>query len=728
MTPLSLGDVFPAVSAFGGDDVHRLVGTIEPTASVEELPAELLLAEWLSDGRLMPPITARLAIAVLEHTELSATSLLHLTPDLVRATARIRETAGLSEASVSRIGPDAATRWNVFDMSPGESEARWGRSVAMELTAAAIREAARQAFALKPAASAEATDVATALAVISDWAVGELGLQHLGDALDAARADVHAPQQVRRALAVLEGIDLTALATPAAGVYDVRAALRRLLDVDQRSRIVLERRVYAGPKKQTLDELGRALNVTRERIRQIEVQLLKGIAERLQDEQFDVVHRTAARLRADIGECRRLSDVPDRAAWALDLREAPSSEHAVHARFLFEHAGPWRVHDGWLLHRDSADLPTQTQDALDERLADGPIPEEEAFAILTSYGVPTSDTADWLRVVCSCRVIDGQVIQWRGSMADKAAAILALRGEPLTPDEFIDVMGPDTNQRSMVGQIQGDRRFLRRGLKLYGLRQWGGEEYTTIKEEIEQEIERQGGAASLDHLIRTLCSQFGVAETSVRAYAADAPFVRTADGRIAVGASEVRYERRAIEDCRGCFRVGNQWAWRVVVDGEILRGSGRPLPTGVLQSIGMRPGDVRHMNTPAGDVMLRYSRQATIGSLRRAAIQLDCTEGDRLFVVLRSDDELDFSAVRSDDVATASGLDRVAKEVGAAAGDDPTVATARALGLPPDEYQLSAIRRRLRARKEHELLELVPDADDAAADDGLLDELIGLGE
>ena len=239
---------------------------------------------------------------------------------------------------------------------------------------------------------------------------------------------------------------------------------------------------------------------------------------------------------------------------------------------------------------------------------------------------------------------------WHGSMADKASAILDVRGEPLTPEELAEALGGAVNSRSMLNQIQSDERFMRRGLKLYGLRRWGGEEYTTIKEEIEQEIARQGGACSLEHLIEALCSQFGVSESSVRAYAADAPFVKTPQGMITVGEGPTRFTDRAIEDCRGCFRLGTKWAWRVIVDSEVLRGSGRLVPTGFLQSIGMRPGDVRQMLSPVGEVMLRYGRQSTVGSLRRAAMEQGCVEGDRLFVILETEASLRFHAVHVSEI------------------------------------------------------------------------------
>ena len=726
MAVATIGDVFPAIGRFAAADLGLHGRDAEP--SLDELPASVLSSEWLSGGRLMPPITSRLVPLILDDEPLRRQQYQDIFPDLGRSTRPLASTSGLGQTLAKRLSEIPGARWQSSGLSPAVVESEWGRSAALELTTAAIREAVAQGETLSSLPRQHPTGIRSAISAIADWAAGEMGLTHLGSALAAARDDAHVPPEVRQALAVVDATPLGDVTTGFGGPYDVSAALRQLLRFDARSGVVLEHRVYAGKTKETLDEIGQRLKVTRERVRQIEVHLRKQIAIRLESQEYDVVRRAAARLRDRVGDCRRIATLPDDAAWALDLEQAPSEERAFHSRFLMQLCGPWHEYEAWLLHDSCRALPSLSRKALDERAAEGPIPEAEALDVLGELGVPEEDRPEWLAVVCHCRVIDGQAIRWRGSLADKSAAVLAMRGEPLTSDELAAILGPDTNYRSMIGQVQGDDRFMRRALKLYGLRSWGGEEYTTIKEEIEQEIARQGGAASLEHLIETLCTQFGVSEASVRAYASAAPFVRTEEGTIAVGAGATTYERRLVEDCRGCFRTGTHWAWRVIVDREILRGSGRPLPAAVLQSIGMRPGDVRQMATPAGEIMLRYGRQPTVGSLRRAAMHVGCGDGDRLFVVLHSEDQLDFMAVHLQDIQSRTGVDRLAAEAGVTETDDSIAAVAHALGLPPDEYRSDAIKRRLRARREHDLLELAPDSGSTAADDDLLDELIGLGE
>ena len=728
MIGATVSDVVPGIEALAFSDRSELLEPDLVGVVLEELPATVLVREWANGDRLMAPILSRVARAVVECEPLCLTPVTSLLPDLAYS-ANLLNLAGAVDVDGSRDG-DLPSHWRDLSITPLQAREVLGTPAALLLVAGAVREATCLALRLAdmPRLSTAPPGFVGACASIADWAVGERGLERFGDALVAARAATDLPRDIERALTALDGVPLERLVTGSAWLYDPVAAMARVLDFDQRRFMLISRRIYAGQERQTLDQLARELNVTRERVRQIEGQVAEQIAERLEEPANGAVHRAAARLREEVGICRRMTELPRVAAVGIDALAPQSSEDQLYCRALMKMAGPWVPHKSWLLRGDHADLPQRTRDSLVSALASGPVPEREALAALAEHGIPEIDCSDWLRDVGRCHVLDGQVVDWSGSMADKAMEVLNVRGEPLSGAEIAAALGPDVNFRSMINQIQPDDRFMRRGLKRYGLRRWGGEEYTTIKDEIEQEIERRGGAASVEDLVETLCAQFGVSESSVRAYASDAPFERNSQGLIVIATGPAQYERHAIEDTRGCFRVGTDWAWRLVVDSEVLRGSGRPIPLAVVQTAGLEPGDRHVMATPVGDVLIRYGRQPTIGSLRRAALHVAAHEGDRLFVVLRGTAALEFQLVTAAEIERATGLERLALEVGAKGAEDLTRGVAQALGLPPDEYGVPAIRRRLRARREPELLDLLPDASPEAVDVGLLDELIGLGE
>lgn len=723
---ITLVDVVPAIASCEGEDLPGLVAlTGLPPEALGGVPADLLVREGIVGGRLVPPLTAALASDLMATDRFSRVALGSLLPDLPRCANEPGPDVPSDE--LEEVIGRPVRQWSdldgirLRDLLGAVSDASGAEAV----LAWTIREAAAVGLRLALPGGPLARKVDASLRLLASWGLGEMRLTRYEELWDALEREPVRPSEIDEAWERVRKAGLTEFGGVLIEQFDLLAALRRLLDFTPRELLVVESRIYPGSSRRTLDDLGTELNVSRERIRQIEDQLKKKVASLLASDDLGVVKRAAERLKREVGACVRVEGAPEQVRWALGWTDAPSPEHRLHARVLASLAGPFELREPWILRAPSSELESLTRDRILEMVEDGPIPVDEANAALAEVGVPASEHAQWLREMCRCREIDGLVVAWTGSLADKAVRILELRGEPLSPEELAHAIGPDTNLRSLTGQIQGDPRFLRRGLKLYGLSLWGGEEYTTIQDEIAQEIERQGGAASMQHLVETLCAQFGVAASSVRAYASDPPFVRSATGLVAVANAEVRVVWTPIEDTRGCFRVGTHWSLRVLVDGEILRGSGRSIPPGVLQHLGMRPQDRRYLSTPVGDLLVNYGRQATIGSLRRAAQSLDCVEGDLLFVVLASDGAAEFRAVRRDRLDKLEGMERLAAEVGAAEAEEPIAAVSYALGLPSDEYRLDAVRRRLRARKETDLLAFVPADRDHTSDEDILQDLLG---
>lgn len=600
---ITLADVLPAIASCEREDLPGVVALTGLTPeALEGLSADLLVREGLVDGRLTPPLTAALASDLVAVDRFSEVALGSLLPDLPRCASEPGPALPLDdiEAVIGR----PARQWSdlagirLRDLQGIASDAS-GEAAVLAWT---IREAAAVGLRLALPGAPAFRRIDASLRLLASWGLGEMRLTRYEELLDALARESVRPTEVDDAWERVRRAGLTDFGGVLVERFDLVAALRRLLSFTPRELLVVESRIYSGPSRRTLDDLGTELNVSRERIRQIEDELKKKIVSLLASDELGVVKRAAERLRREMGVCVRAEVAPEMARLALGLAKGPSPEHRLHARVIVSLAGPFELREPWILRAPSFELELVTRERILQMVEGGPIPVEEANAALAELGVPEPEHAQWLREMCRCRAVDGLVMAWTGSMVDKAVRILELRGEPLSPVELAEAIGPDTNLRSLTGQIQGDRRFLRRGLKLYGLSVWGGEEYTTIQDEIAQEIDRQGGTASMEHLVETLCAQFGVAASSVRAYASEPPFVRSANGLVAVANAEMRVAGTPIEDTRGCFRIGTHWSLRVVVDSEILRGSGRPIPPGVLQHLGLRPQDRRYLSTPVGDL------------------------------------------------------------------------------------------------------------------------------
>lgn len=563
------------------------------------------------------------------------------------------------------------------------------------------------------------------LGVIAAWAAAERGLCALSEAVVAARQETLVPSEVRDALRTLDMHDLAGIGQAFLDDYSAHAAFRRVRSlIDERSWAVFaERRLAAqlATPARSLDELGRGLGVSRERVRQLERGAEDTIRDAVVRRENAVLVRGAQALKNQ-GAVLRL----DALGTEAELRNELEAEAGVPRLFLLWLAGPYRQTDGWLIFGTAA---ADTLALLDELTATGPVQFEDARPRLRELGLPDDLQLAWVAELGRHKVIDGKLVPWHGTLLDKAEVVLMLHGEPMTPEALHEAIPEATSARGLVGRIQSDSRFLRRGLKHYGLAAWGGEEYTTIADEIEEEIERQGGAASLEHLVEVLPQTFGVSAGSVQSYALGPRFERGGDGLIRMRSRPADLGAHArIEETKRCYRLPTGWAYRVTVTSETLRGSGCPLPFGVAGHLELRPGEQVVLTSQSGEVRFSWPNiQPAIGSIRRIAEAAAAAEGDYLFLVFLPGHKLDVQLVRAADRDGASGLARLRLEVGSTQdADDPRAAVAAALGLEVGAGA-TEIRRRLRARGEEELADLMPHDEAPAADDATLQALADLG-
>ena len=162
----------------------------------------------------------------------------------------------------------------------------------------------------------------------------------------------------------------------------------------------------------------------------------------------------------------------------------------------------------------------------------------------------------------------------------------------------------------------------------------------------------------LKHLCSVLAARYGVAESSVRVYAAAPIFARTASGAITLRPDGVPFE---FDDdpatSSACFRHEDHWSLRMPVTSDLLRGSGRSIPTQFAAYLGCQPGRNKELATAWGDVRVAWPLATpwpSIGSIRPALAATDAEEADILFLCYdpRSE-ELDLRVIKR---ATDGGL------------------------------------------------------------------------
>lgn len=345
-------------------------------------------------------------------------------------------------------------------------------------------------------------------------------------------------------------------------------------------------------------------------------------------------------------------------------------------------------------------------------------PGESAVALLQElFGDLriSDDLRSALRQMLDVREICGHIIYWGGSLADKAVAVLSIKGEPMMMDEIHEALGFHVNPRSMAGQVQQEQRIMRRGKSTYGLREWGGEEYSGIAEELEQAIERAGGSVDLEAVVESFVRQFGISAQSVRSYAAGRGFVKGPDGKLRLrGAQDDERPFRSLpmETTPAVYLIDELWHLRIEVDSEVMRGSGRPIRSSIALAAGLEPDLRLGFDYDGTTVVFSWAgTQPNLGSVRGVAGHHGCGDGDLLFLPLGGPEPRRCHVVHWDERVREQGLSRLVIEMGqdpdGADDDRPSTAVLAALGLPAGGDWVDVIDR-VRDRQDVHLLEHVP--------------------
>ena len=714
-------------------------GPASSRQTVSELAA-LIRASSDGAGAPEPDTDAFRAIGELALEMHSGTSFADLFPELAAARARIDDNAVVS----TRLS-NVLRRWHGFEWggylpatprdfisrnncgirSLGEILYLAATSRPSSTVAAPIPEEARDGGPDHPAPSAppelerghatratvrgsEADEVVTALRNVLAWATWERGCVTMREALDLVDREDQLPRQVAEAAAALADTDLRIWSLAMSAPFDINAEIASMYEsLPEGMRLVADRRLLALASPATLEEVARGYGTSRERIRQLEVELEKSLKERLAGSSH-AAGRAAARLRRHLGSA---SQVDSATATDSPLEELGLKVSDPAALVLLWLAGPYEVRGDWLILRPARLAIDETKQILRMATANGPAPMSVVEAALEVYGVPRGQIREWIVSVSSFRIEDDLILAWGGSMADKAVAILAIEKKPMTAEELHSRIGPSASLRGLTNQLSAEHRIKRTGVRHFGLRDWDHDEYTGVADEIEQEIGRQGGAATLDHLVSYVSETYGVAPASIRTYAAGPRFQRNEQGLVTVASTLApRSRTREPHEARNVVRHGSRWAWRQRVNADLLRGSGFPISTALADVVGLAPMETRVLQLADGQLQLSWlSNQPTCGSVRTSLTQVQAADGDLCFIAIDAGGAA-LSYVRRGDIEAEQGLDRLALELGLAK-EAGLEGVAWALGLE-ETASTASVSRRLLARGEADLAALL------SADDG----------
>lgn len=474
-----------------------------------------------------------------------------------------------------------------------------------------------------------AVQVLHAVRLLASWASCERGTIQLGDLLIGTTPGL--PVDVEQALSSAGVIAVAQLAYPDLAEVDLGQLCEDMLDcLPADRRLVAERRLLVL-KPDTLEQVGEALGLTRERARQIQLKAREQLTELLADDSCRPLRWRAATLSAALGAAVPSSSL----IVAQALKEAAGK--VVHSErlvaVLLYLAGPYRTQDGWMIRLAGAIPPIN--DLLAAMGSNRSISAPDAMAWLSSRGYVPQILTDWVQIEPKLRLEGDLLLNWSGSAIDKCVTLLQLWRRPASAEALVTGVGENHNVRSVRQRLFDDPRFMRVNRSEWVLREWGGEEYTGISEEIEQRILEWGGRAKLADLVDVLVKQFGVAAVSVRVYA-EAPKFVIEDGWVRLRtAADALETRQTLPGTRGLYRRGlTSWAHVIHVDADVLRGSGRYAPEVLARALPLNPGEERAFESPAGSLRITWPITSafgpSLGSTRALALHVGARLGDDL--------------------------------------------------------------------------------------------------
>ncbi len=312
---------------------------------------------------------------------------------------------------------------------------------------------------------------------------------------------------------------------------DIKSAVKSVLDgiEREREREIIARRFGLYDRKETLEQIGELLGITRERVRQLEKAILirlKMVAEEGQDDIARVEKEFITHL-SEMGRVARVKDLSEKVKPGADARD-----HA-HVAFISELAPHLSVVDendhyhqsvGLKDHHDTAKIKKHIDTVLDTIKKHGePATINELHAKL-DFEHPSHVEA----LARSSKHVANLKDKWGltkwptvnpKNIRDKIYAILSENGKPLHFSKVAEAIRTsdfkrrDVTQQAIHNELIKDSRFILIGRGIYALKEWGYSSGTVA--DIITEILKKDGPLHRDEIVRKVLKKRQVKETTI---------------------------------------------------------------------------------------------------------------------------------------------------------------------------------------------------------------------
>jgi len=285
---------------------------------------------------------------------------------------------------------------------------------------------------------------------------------------------------------------------------------------DKRDLRILSLRTFRPFSALSLQELGDYFGVSRERIRQVESTCIEVIKSRLKTARFRPLIEASARLAETIGAAVPITVAEAAGLWGIPGQSIERENHASSmGGFLLWLSGSYEVKNKWVIRQPASQLIWETQRVSKSLMRDGPASIEELVEKVCALGFRKDISRQWVSTFGQVRILGSMAIRWEGNLADKATAILEFQSEPMSKERISELLGSDHSIRTISNYLSADERFKRFGIHLFGLSKWGGYEYRSIADTIEDVIRTHGGEATVTQIMSQVLARTGAPKSSI---------------------------------------------------------------------------------------------------------------------------------------------------------------------------------------------------------------------
>ena len=317
-------------------------------------------------------------------------------------------------------------------------------------------------------------------------------------------------------------------------IIDIKAAVQAIIDSiePEREREIITRRFGLYERKETLEQIGELLGITRERVRQLEKAILiriKMAAERGDLEDVTSTEKVIVRFLSDLGRVARVQDLTDQL-----LGKKSDARERAHIAFLAELAPHLTVVNetdnyhhavGIAEYGDEKKIRKEV-DEIVKVIKNGKEPITiEALHSKLSYEHPNHvrALASVSKHLASLKDVWG-LAKWPTvnpkNIRDKIFVVLTENGKPLHFSEIADAIKDsdfsrkDVTKQAIHNELIKDKRFVLIGRGIYALDSWGYSK-GTVADTISDVLKKSGEPLHRDEIVRRVLESRQVKETTI---------------------------------------------------------------------------------------------------------------------------------------------------------------------------------------------------------------------